>query len=61
MKDFELTNYDTGKPVKLSDYRGKVVLVNFFFPTCHTCRGEFPFLQKIHEEYGPEKICPSLP
>lgn len=56
MKDFELTNYDTGKPVKLSDYRGKVVLVNFFFPTCHTCRGEFPFLQKIHEEYGPEKF-----
>jgi thiol-disulfide isomerase/thioredoxin/Tfp pilus assembly protein PilF len=56
MKDFELTNYDTGKTVRLSDYRGKVVLVNFFFPTCHTCRGEFPFLQKIHEEYGPDKF-----
>lgn len=56
MKDFELVNYDTGKPVKLTDYRGKVVLVNFFFPTCHTCRGEFPFLQKIHEEYGPDKF-----
>lgn len=56
MKDFTLTNYDTGKPVKLSDYRGKVVLVNFFFPTCHTCRGEFPFLQKIHEEYTPDKF-----
>ena len=56
MKDFELVNYDTGKPVKLSDYRGKVVLVNFFFPTCHSCRGEFPFLQKIHEEYGPDKF-----
>jgi thiol-disulfide isomerase/thioredoxin/Tfp pilus assembly protein PilF len=56
MKDFALVNYDTRKVVKLSDYRGKVVLVNFFFPTCHTCRGEFPFLQKIHEEYGPEKF-----
>lgn len=56
MKDFELVNYDTGKTVKLSDYRGRVVLVNFFFPTCHTCRGEFPFLQKIHEEYGPDKF-----
>lgn len=56
MKDFQLTNYDTGQVVKLSDYRGKVVLVNFFFPTCHTCRGEFPFLEKIHEEYGPEKF-----
>ena len=56
MKDFALTDYDTGKTVKLSDYRGKVVLVNFFFPTCHTCRGEFPFLQKIHEEYASDKF-----
>jgi hypothetical protein len=30
-KDFELTTYD-GKKVKLSDYRGKVVLLTFWFP-----------------------------
>ncbi len=31
--DFQLTDYQTGKPVKLSAYRGKVVLLDFFFPT----------------------------
>jgi thiol-disulfide isomerase/thioredoxin/Tfp pilus assembly protein PilF len=56
VKDFELKNYATGKNVKLSDYQGKVVLLNFFFPTCHTCRGEFPFLQKLHAEYAPDKF-----
>jgi len=53
---FELRNYATGKNVKLSDYRGRVVLLNFFFPTCHTCRGELPFLQKLYDEYGPERL-----
>lgn len=31
--DFQLTDFQTDKPVKLSDYRGEVVLLDFFFPT----------------------------
>jgi thiol-disulfide isomerase/thioredoxin len=48
---FTLANYATGKPVSLADYRGRVVLVNFWYPMCGPCRGEFPFLQAVLEKY----------
>lgn len=50
-KPFELISYADGKPVKLSDYRGRVVLVNFWFPSCGFCREEFPYLQKVLNKY----------
>lgn len=53
-KDFELTDYRTGKPVTLSDYRGRVVLVNFWFPGCGPCRAEFPMLQEALTKFGPK-------
>lgn len=52
VKDFTLTRYGTEKPVTLSDYRGKVVLLNFWYPFCGPCRGENPELQKILKKYG---------
>lgn len=48
---FALMNYVTGKPVGLDDYKGRVVLVNFWYPMCGPCRGEFPFLQAVLEKY----------
>lgn len=48
---FTLHAYRTGKPVSLSDYAGKVVLVNFWYPACGPCRGEFPYLQKVVERF----------
>jgi thiol-disulfide isomerase/thioredoxin len=40
-----------GHTIKLSDYRGKVVLLNFWAPWCPPCRTEIPELVKLQREY----------
>lgn len=54
IKDYSFERYDNGQWVSLSDFRGKVVLLNFWYPFCGPCRGENPELQKVLEKYGPE-------
>jgi peroxiredoxin/outer membrane lipoprotein-sorting protein len=49
--DFELTGAD-GKPVKLSEYKGKVVWLTFWRVGCPPCRVELKDLQGLHEKYG---------
>ncbi|WP_102225582.1 TlpA family protein disulfide reductase [Acidimangrovimonas sediminis] len=41
-----------GKPHKLSEYRGKLVLVNFWATWCAPCRVEMPTLDKLQAEMG---------
>ncbi|WP_284141214.1 TlpA disulfide reductase family protein [Virgibacillus sp. LDC-1] len=46
--DFELKTLD-GESVKLSDFRGKRVMLNFWATWCPPCRAEMPDMQKFHE------------
>ena len=49
----ELTLKDIeGRDVRLSDYRGKVVMVNFWATWCPPCRKEIPDLIKLQRDYG---------
>jgi peroxiredoxin len=49
--DFELADLD-GRTHRLSELRGKVVLLNFWATWCGPCRIELPTLQAIHEDYA---------
>ena len=48
--DFSLQDM-AGKDVKLSDYKGKVVLLDFWATWCPPCRASIPGLEKIHKAY----------
>jgi len=49
--DFELSSVDGGK-VRLSDFKGKVVVLQFFGTYCPPCRMEIPVLEKLYRDYG---------
>jgi len=48
--DFVLTTLD-GREVRLSDYRGHVVFLNFWATWCGPCKVEMPTMERLYREY----------
>lgn len=49
--DFELKSLD-GKTVRLADFRGKAVLLNFWATWCQPCKIEMPWFVELQNKYG---------
>ncbi|NTW48663.1 MAG: TlpA family protein disulfide reductase [Chlorobiales bacterium] len=52
--DFVLQTID-GKPLRLSDYKGKAVILNFWATWCPPCRAEIPDMIELQKKYGGKK------
>ncbi len=53
--DFELKDLD-GKSVRLSDLKGKAVLLNFWATWCPPCKEEIPWFVDFQKQYGPQGL-----
>ncbi len=48
---FTLKKYIGEGSTSLSDYKGKVMLLTYWFPGCGPCRGEMPFFENVVRQY----------
>jgi peroxiredoxin len=53
--DFTLQALD-GSSVKLSDFRGKAVLLNFWATWCPPCKVEMPWFEDLQKQYGKDGL-----
>ena len=54
-QDCEITTIE-GQPIRLSQYRGKAVLVNFWATWCYPCVEEMPLLQQRYLLNQPDLV-----
>jgi peroxiredoxin len=53
--DFELKTL-AGDTVKLSDFKGKKVMLNFWATWCPPCKAEMPAMEEFHKEAGDDVV-----
>src|ERR1700733_12349250 len=53
--DFSLEKMD-GSQLKLSDYKGKIIIVNFWASWCNPCVEEFPSMVKLVDQMNKDVI-----
>lgn len=53
---FTLDRLDNDQPTSLASFRGKPVILDFWFPSCQGCRMSFPYLQKLAVKYNPQGV-----
>ena len=53
--DFEVETFD-GETLRLSDLKGKVVVLNFWASWCGPCRWEMPAFERISKEYSEKEV-----
>lgn len=54
--DFSLGLYTSNENASLDQYRGKVVLLTFWFPGCGPCRGEFPHFEAVLDKFRDKDV-----
>ncbi|MBN8636589.1 MAG: redoxin domain-containing protein [Anaerolineae bacterium] len=53
--DFTATTL-TGETVRLSDYRGQIVMLNFWATWCPPCRAEMPAIERAYERFSEQGV-----
>ena len=53
--DFELHSID-GRTIRLSDYRGKAVVLNFWATYCGPCKIEMPWFEELQKQYATQGL-----
>ncbi|MBW2995383.1 redoxin family protein [Candidatus Woesearchaeota archaeon] len=58
--DIELTDVSTGETFRISDFKGKPVLLESFSVWCPTCKKQQDKIKELHEEVGDSVVSISL-
>ncbi|SEW35129.1 TlpA disulfide reductase family protein [Chitinophaga arvensicola] len=53
---FDLGLYTSSGTASLESYKGKVILLTFWFPGCGPCRGEFPYFQNVINKFKGQDV-----